>query len=64
MARGTDAGGIVLGGVRFPFGDRYAFGLEVQYHEVSGIVGVDNGFLEEEIDLGGLTSQVTFQVGF
>ena len=64
VARGTDAGGIVLGGVRFPFGDRYAFGLEVQYHEVSGIVGVDNGFLEEEIDLGGLTSQVTFQVGF
>ncbi len=64
VAQGTDAGGIVLGGVRFPFGDRYAFGLEVQYHEVSGIVGVDNGFLEEEIDLGGLTSQVTFQVGF
>ena len=31
---------------------------------MSGIVGVDNGFLEEEIDLGGLTSQVTFQVGF
>ena len=64
VAQGTDAGGIVLGGVRFPFGDRYAFGLEVQYHEVSGVVGIDNGFLEDEIDLGGLTSQVTFQVGF
>ena len=64
VAQGTDAGGIVLGGVRFPFGDRFAFGLEVQYHAVSGVVGVDNGFLEDEIDLGGLTTQVTLQVGF
>ncbi len=64
VAQGTDAGGILLGGVRFPFGDRYSFGLEVQYHEVGGVVGIDKGFLEDEIDLGGLTSQVTFQVGF
>ncbi len=64
VIRGTDAGGIVLGGVRLPFHDRYSFGLEVQYHEVSGVVGIDNGFLEEEIDLGGLLTQVTFQVGF
>lgn len=64
VAEGTDAGGVVLGGVRIPFGDRYAFGLEAQYHEVSGVVGIDNGFLEDEIDLGGLTTQVTFQVGF
>ena len=64
VARGTDVGGIVLGGVRLPFADRYAFGLEVQYHDASGVVGVENGFLEDEIDLGGLTTQVTFQVGF
>lgn len=64
VARGTDVGGIVLGGVRFPFADRYAFGIEVQYHEVSGVVGIDNGFLDDEIDLGGLTTQATFQVGF
>lgn len=64
VAQGTDAGGVVLGGVRFPFGDRYAFGLEAQYHEVSGVVGIDNGFLDDEIDLGGLTTHVTFQVGF
>ena len=64
VARGTDAGGVLLGGVRFPFGDRYAFGLEVQYHEARGVVDVDNGFLEDEIDLGGLTTQVTFRVGF
>ncbi len=64
VAQGTDVGGILLGGVRFPFGDRYSFGLEAQYHEVSGVVGIDNGFLEDEIDLGGLATQVTFQVGF
>ena len=64
VARGTDAGGIVLGGVRLPFGDRHSFGLEIQYHDVSGEVGIDNGFLEDEIDLGGLTTQVTFQFGF
>ena len=64
VAEGTDAGGIVLGGVRFPFTDRHAFGLEIQYHGVSGVVGVDNGFLDDEIDLGGLTTQVTFQFGF
>ncbi len=63
-AQGADAGGIVLGGVRFPFGDRHAFGLELQYHDVSGVVGIDNGFLDDEIDLGGLTTQVTFQLGF
>ena len=64
VARGIDAGGIVLGGVRFPFGDRHSFGLEMQYHDVSGVVGIDNGFLEDEIDLGGLITQVTFQIGF
>ena len=32
IARGTDVGGIALGGVRIPFADRYAFGLQVQYH--------------------------------
>ena len=64
MARGVDAGAIALGGVRLPFSDRYSLGLEIQYHHARGLVGVDNGFLEDEIDLGGLTTQMTFQVGF
>lgn len=64
VARGVDAGAIVLGGVRLPFSDRYSLGLEIQYHDARGMVGVDNGFLEDEIDLGGLTTQMTFQVGF
>lgn len=63
-AQGTAVGGVVLGGVRFRFGDRYALGLEMQYHRAGGVVGIENGFLEDEIDLGGVTTQATFRVGF
>ena len=64
VAEGTDAGGIILGGLRVPIGERYAIGGEVQYQRVTGTVGIDRGFLEDEIDLGGLTTQFTFQVRF
>ena len=64
VATGTSPGGILLGGVRLPIGDRYTVGLEMQYHQATGVVGVENGFLEDEIDLGGMTSSFTFQVRF
>ena len=64
VADGTDVGGIVLGGVRAPIGSRYAVGGEVRYQQASGRVGIDQGFLNERIDLGGLATQFTFQVGF
>ena len=64
VATGNDVGGVVLGGIRFPFADKYAVGAEVQYHQAKGVVGIDQGFLEDEIDLGGLSMQFTFQVGF
>lgn len=64
VATGNDVGPIVLGGIRVPVGSRYAVGGEVRYQEAQGTVGVDNGFLDERIDLGGLTTQVTFQVKF
>ena len=64
VANGTDLGGIILGGVRVPVSDRYAIGAEVRYHEVNGFVGIDQGFLEDRIDLGGLATQFTFQVKF
>ena len=64
VATGTSPGGILLGGVRLPIGDRYTVGLEMQYHQATGVVGVENGFLEDEIDLGGITSSFTFQVRF
>ena len=64
IATGTDVGPLAVGGVRVPFGDRFALGGELRYQWGSGVVGVENGFLNERIDLGGLTSQVTFSVLF
>ena len=64
VASGTDVGGIILGGVRFPVGDRVAIGGEVMYQNANGRVGIDQGFLNERIDLGGLSTRFTFSVGF
>ena len=63
VADGTDVGAIALGGVRVPMG-RFAIGGELRYQRVSGRVGIDQGFLEERIDIGGLASQFTFQIKF
>ena len=63
-ARGRDVGGLMLGGLRVPFSDRFSAGIEVRYQSATGRVGIDQGFLNERIDLGGIASQVTFQVGF
>ena len=64
VAEGNDVGPVVLAGVRMPFGSRFAVGGELRYQTVQGTVGVENGFLEERIDLGGLTAQTTLQVKF
>ncbi len=64
VAEGNDVGPVVLAGVRMPFGSRFAVGGEIRYQTVQGTVGVENGFLEERIDLGGLTAQATLQVKF
>ena len=64
VAEGNDVGPVVLAGVRMPFGSRFAVGGELRYQSVQGTVGVENGFLEERIDLGGLTAQATLQVKF
>ena len=45
-------------------GSRYAVGIEFRYQEAQGVVGIDQGFLDERIDLGGLTTAFTFNVGF
>ena len=64
VAEGNDVGAVVLGGVRVPFGSRFSVGGELRYQTVQGTVGVENGFLQEKIDLGGLTTQATLQVKF
>ena len=64
VAEGNDVGPVVLAGVRMPFGSRFAVGGELRYQTLQGTVGVENGFLEKRIDLGGLTAQATLQVKF
>ena len=62
VAEGNDIGAIILGGVRFPVGDKFSIGGELKYQSSTGTVGIDQGFLNERIDLGGLSTQ--FTVGF
>ena len=64
VASGADLGAVVLGGVRVPLGSGFAAGVEVQYQRATGRVGVDEGFLAERIDLGGLTTRFTFRIEF
>ena len=64
VAEGNDVGAVYLGGVRVLAGSRFAVGVEVRYQDVQGVVGIDQGFLEERIDLGGLTTSFTFNVRF
>ena len=64
VADGNDVGAVYLGGIRARVGSRYAVGLEFRYQDVQGVVGIDQGFLEERIDLSGLTTSFTFNVGF
>ncbi len=64
VAEGNDRGRVYLGGVRVLAGSRFAVGVEVRYQDVQGVVGIDQGFLEERIDLGGLTTSFTFNVRF
>ncbi len=64
VADGNDVGGVYLGGVRVLAGSSFAVGVEVRYQDVQGVVGIDQGFLNERIDLGGLTTSFTFNVRF
>ena len=64
VAADTNVGAVYLGGVRVRVGSRYGVGLEVKYQDAKGVVGIDQGFLAERIDLGGLTTSFTFNVGF
>lgn len=63
-ATGTDLGGVVLGGIRVPLGADFGAGVEVRYRHAAGAVGVENGFLAERIDLGGLATRVSLQFRF
>jgi opacity protein-like surface antigen len=63
---GTAPGLVVLGGLRLPLGgDVYGMSLEGRYLKGAGDTGgLDQGFLDEKIDLGGFLFNVGFQVRF
>ena len=63
VATGNDVGPVYVAGLRV-MGDHVGVGVEVRYQDVEGVVGIDQGFLEENIDLGGLTTAFTVNVRF
>lgn len=64
VASGTATGPVVFGGARFPVGDRWAAAGELRFQRARGQVGMSRGFLADDIDLGGLTMQLSLQVRF
>jgi hypothetical protein len=58
---GTNAGPIVLGGIRFA-GDAFSTGFEIRYQHASGDLGLD--FAAPKIDLGGWTYNFTAGIRF
>lgn len=65
-ATGSAPGGVVLGGIRFPLGgDVFGLTLEGRYQFATGNTGgIDAGFLDEKIDLGGGQFNVGFLIRF
>lgn len=63
---GWAPGGVVLGGVRLPLGgDVFGLTVEGRYQFATGETGgIDAGFLDEKIDLGGAQFNVGFLVRF
>jgi hypothetical protein len=64
VAEATDVGGVFFGGVRVPVGSTVAIGAELRYQTGTGVVGIENGFLADEIDLGGFSTLGTVQIRF
>lgn len=65
-ASGTVPGGVVLGGLRVPLGgDIYGLTLEGRYQFATGETGgIEEGFLDDKIDLGGFNLNIGFLVRF
>lgn len=64
-ASGTEVGPVILGGIRFPVGDVWLAGGEIRWHSAEGNTGgIDEGFLGDRIDLGGLAARFTIHFRF
>ena len=58
-------GPLILAGVRFPVGDAVTAGGEVRWqHALGDTGGIDEGFLGDKIDLGGVTANFTIHFRF
>lgn len=58
VGSGTNAGPVVVGGIRFPLSTGFAFGGEIRYQQAEGTLNT-NDFNGSKIDLGGLSYQAT-----
>jgi hypothetical protein len=63
-AKGTDAGPVGVLGVRILLNDEFSIGGEFRYQRGKGHVGIDEGFLGENLDLGGYATQLMFHYRF
>ena len=63
-AKGTDAGPVGVLGVRILLNDEFSIGGEFRYQRGKGRVGIDEGFLGENLDLGGYATQLMFHYRF
>jgi hypothetical protein len=63
IASGTDAGPVILGGIRLPIGDQANIGGEIRYQRARGSLDAED-FLGDTIDLGGYTYSAVFHLKF
>jgi opacity protein-like surface antigen len=64
-ASGSEVGPVILGGVRVPVSDIWMFGGEIRWHSAKGDTGgIDEGFLGDTIDLGGLAAKFAIHFRF
>jgi hypothetical protein len=62
---GAQAGPVILGGVRFPFGGGGgSIGGEIRYQSAVATLPSDQGFAGSKIDLGGFNYLLTLNIGF
>jgi hypothetical protein len=65
VADGTDAGPVILGGLRY-VADPWVGGFEIRWQDAAGTLPTsgENEFLGSRIDLGGFTTQFTVGIRF
>jgi hypothetical protein len=65
IGKGTEAGPLVLGGLRFPFGyGAGAVGFEARWQDATARLPGGQGFAGSKIDLGGISYLLTINVKF